>query len=77
MAKTGKEERAAKKAERAAKKAEKNASKNGSTEELTKAVDDLSLGTNRVASGVLTSQKDSRDIKVRKARSCQSSITLC
>ncbi|KAJ3019945.1 ATP-binding cassette sub- F member 2 [Thoreauomyces humboldtii] len=61
--KTGKEERAAKKADRAAKKAEKTGK---GAEEVTDAMANLALETNRVASGVLTSQKDSRDIKIEQ-----------
>ncbi|KAI8911932.1 hypothetical protein PhCBS80983_g03243 [Powellomyces hirtus] len=69
--KTGKEERAAKKADRAAKKAEKDkasgkASNNNSDDQLAGDLAALALETNRVASGVLTSQKDSRDIKIEQ-----------
>ncbi|KAJ3154496.1 hypothetical protein HDU86_004625 [Geranomyces michiganensis] len=66
--KTGKEERAAKKAERAAKKAEKDkaSGKTAAVDESAEALAKLNLETNRVASGVLTSQKDSRDIKIEQ-----------
>ncbi|KND03996.1 ATP-binding cassette family ATPase ARB1 [Spizellomyces punctatus DAOM BR117] len=56
-----------KKAERAAKRAERAAgrkAKNGSVEDITNGVDTLAIDNNRVSSGVLTSQKDSRDVKI-------------
>ncbi|KAI9098133.1 P-loop containing nucleoside triphosphate hydrolase protein [Phlyctochytrium arcticum] len=54
-----------KKAERAAKRAERQAKKaNKAVDEAATAMEKLALETNRVSSGVLTSQKDSRDIKI-------------
>ncbi|KAI8818013.1 P-loop containing nucleoside triphosphate hydrolase protein [Fimicolochytrium jonesii] len=65
MAKTGKEERAAKKADRAAKKLQKDVA-SGKVDETANKLNDMALETNRVTSGVLTSHKDSRDIKIEQ-----------
>ncbi len=62
--KSSKEERKAARAERKANKSGTSTANNSSADSLVEGTQKLKLDNNRSATGVLTSQKDSRDIKV-------------